>query len=62
VIDLTEYGEQELSRYVLNTEYLYLGFMRCEDARDLHALVDGEFKYTSEQFDELVSDLLTKDD
>lgn len=54
--DLTMYGEQELSLHVLNTEYLYRQFQRCDDARDLRMLV-CEFKYTDEQFDELVSDL-----
>ena len=54
--DITAYGEQELSLHVLNTEYLYRAFQRCDDEQDLRALV-CEFKYTDEQFAELVSDL-----
>ena len=60
--DLTGYGEQELSLHVQNTEYLYWGFMRCDDASDLRALVDGEFAYTDEQFDELVDDLANREE
>jgi hypothetical protein len=54
--DITMYGEQELSLHVLNTEYLYRRFQRCDDERDLRILV-CEFTYTEEQFAELVSDL-----
>ena len=54
--DLTAYGEQELSLVVLNTEYLYRKFRRCDDERDLRFLV-CEFTYTDEQFAELARDL-----
>lgn len=60
--DLTAHGEQELSLHVLNTEHLYHEFMRCDDADDLRAVVDSEFTYTDEQFEELVDDLEHKDD
>lgn len=55
--DLTQYGEQELSLHVLNTECLYRGFMRCDDEQDLRNLVEPLFIFTSEQFDELLDDL-----
>lgn len=55
--DITEYGYNELSLHVLNTEPLYREFMRCDDASDLRALVDGHFVYTTEQFTELCDDL-----
>lgn len=54
--DITMYGEQELSLHVLNTEYLYRKFQRCDDERDLRFLV-CEFTYTEEQFAELCRDL-----
>jgi hypothetical protein len=54
--DLTQYGEQELSLNVMNDEYLYRQFSRCDDEDDLEQMVSG-FNYTQEQFDELVSDL-----
>ena len=54
--DITMYGEQELSLLVMNTEYLYKAFLRCDDERDLRILV-CEFKYTDEQFEELCNDL-----
>ena len=54
--DLTEYGDQELSLNVLNDEYLYRQFRRCDDSQDLRQLCDC-FEYTEEQFDELVNDL-----
>lgn len=54
--DLTMHGEQELSLHVLNTEYLYRRFQRCDDERDLRFLV-CEFTYTEEQFAELARDL-----
>lgn len=60
--DLTQYGEQELSLNVLNTEHLYRAFMRCDDEADLRGLVDPEFTYTDEQFEELVDDLEHKDE
>jgi hypothetical protein len=60
--DLTQYGEQELSLHVLNTEPLYRAFMRCDNEDDLHELVDENFIYTEEQFEELVRDLADKDE
>ena len=54
--DITQYGEQELSLNVLNTEYLYRAFQRCDDERDLRILV-CDFTYTVEQFEELERDL-----
>lgn len=54
--DITMYGEQELSLNILNTEYLYRQFLRCEDSADLEELC-SDFEYTSEQFEELESDL-----
>lgn len=60
--DLTSYGEQELSLLVQNTEHLYREFMRCDDEADLRKLVNDEFTYTDEQFEELVNDLEYKDD
>lgn len=54
--DLTMYGEQELSLNVMNDEYLYRQFRRCDDAADLEQLCSG-FNYSSEQFEELESDL-----
>jgi hypothetical protein len=60
--DLTQYGEQELSLHVMNTEHLYRQFMRCDDESDLRRVVDPEFTYTDEQFEELVDDLEHKDD
>ena len=54
--DITMYGDGELSLLVLNTEYLYRRFRRCDDERDLRFLV-CEFEYTAEQFAELVADL-----
>jgi hypothetical protein len=55
--DITEYGEQELSLWVQNTEHLYHGFRRCVTESQLRALVDDEFIYTDEQFEELVRDM-----
>lgn len=60
--DLTSYGEQELSLNVMNTEHLYRAFMRCDDERDLRSLVDPEFIYTDEQFEELLDDLEHKEE
>lgn len=57
MIDLTQYGDQELSLHVLNDEWLYRGFLRCEDYLDLQRLVDGTFIYTRAQFEELLADL-----
>lgn len=61
-MDITQYGEQELSLHVQNTEWLYHEFMQCEDEDDLRTLVDPEFTYTEEQFEELVDDLDHKDE
>ena len=58
--DLTQHGEQELSLWVNNDEYFYSRFCDCEDESDLHRLVDGFFKYTPEQFEELVDDMETE--
>ena len=55
-IDLTMYGEQELSLNVLNDEYLYSQFQSCADVDDLRAMCNG-FAYSDEQFAELQSDL-----
>ena len=54
--DLTGYSDQELSLNVMNDEYLYRQFRRCDDASDLRNLCEC-FEYTQEQFEELVSDL-----
>lgn len=54
--DLTMYGEQELSLVVMNTEFLYRAFQRCDDESDLRALC-CDFTYTVEQFEELEDDL-----
>jgi len=55
-IDLTQYGEQELSLNVMNDEYLYRQFNRCDDADDLRRMCEC-FAYSDEQFAELQSDL-----
>jgi len=55
--NLTQYGEQELSLIVANTEYLYRAFGRCDDEQDLRVLC-CEFTYSEEQFAELVLDLI----
>jgi len=54
-IDITMYGEQELSLHVLNTEHLYRDLLICEDDQDLRDLC-SQFKYTEEQFEELCRD------
>ena len=55
-IDLTMYGDQELSLNVLNDEYLYSQFKSCDDVDDLRRMCEV-FTYSDEQFAELQSDL-----
>jgi hypothetical protein len=55
--DLTEYSDRELSLWVLNDEYLYRRFLRCEDESDLRRVVDPVFVYTEDQFTDLLEDL-----
>ncbi len=52
--DLTDYGDQELSLSVFNEEYFYV---ERGNRPFLIALVNEEFEYTEEQFDELMKDL-----
>ena len=52
--DLTSYGDQELSLSVFNEEYFYV---ERSNRPFLIALVNEEFEYTEEQFDELMQDL-----
>ena len=53
MIDLTQYGEQELSLHVFNDEYLYNNRHRMF----LKDILDDTFIYTDEQWIELQADL-----
>ena len=53
MIDLTQYGEQELSLHVFNEEYLYNNRHRMF----LKDILDDTFIYTDEQWIELQADL-----
>lgn len=57
MLDLTDHSDKELSLVVMNDEYLYNQFMRCEDESDLAELV-ADIEYTNAQFDELHNDLM----
>jgi len=51
--DLTEYGEDELSLNVMNTEYFYLNRHNSDFIREL----GKHFDYTEEQLSVLIEDL-----
>lgn len=53
MIDLTQYGEQELSLHVFNDEYLY----NIRHRMFLKDILDDTFIYTDEQWIELQADL-----
>lgn len=52
--NLTEYGEQELSNWVFNTECLYNA---RNDMTELMQMIDSSFIYTSAQLQTLQKDL-----
>ena len=52
--NLTEYGEQELSNWVFNTECLYNA---RNDMDELMRIIDNSFIYTDKQLLELQSDI-----
>ena len=52
--NLTEYGEQELSNWVFNTECLYNA---RHDMAELMRIIDNSFIYTDKQLLELQSDI-----
>ena len=52
--NLTEYGEQELSNWVFNTECLYNA---RNDTAELMRIIDNSFIYTDNQLLELQSDI-----
>ena len=53
MIDLTEYSSAELSMHVMNDEFLY----NQRHSESLKGLIDEQFVYTDEQWDELQEDL-----
>ena len=52
--NITEYGEQELSNWVFNTECLYNA---RNDMTELMRMIDSSFIYTSAQLQTLQKDL-----
>ena len=56
--NLTEYGEQELSNWVFNTECLYNA---RHDMAELMRIIDNSFIYTDEQLLELQNDIDAED-
>ena len=56
--NLTEYGEQELSNWVFNTECLYYA---RNDTAELMRIIDNSFVYTDKQLLKLQSDIAAED-
>ena len=56
--DLREQSDNELSLVVFNDEYLY----SMRNRLDIQEILDSQFLYTDEQFDELLKDLEYEND
>lgn len=52
-MDITKHSESELSMWFLNDESLYDAMLACDSQSELEALACG-FRYTQEQFDDLI--------